>query len=66
MVLWYSKHMKATKDKDGKITWNHEDENPAPLFSGPKTEKVEEKPGRMEKMIEKGKKLSQEEEPEGL
>lgn len=58
--------MKATKDKDGKVTWAHEDEREKPPFSGTPVEKITPKPGLMEKMKEKAKALSQEEESEGL
>jgi hypothetical protein len=59
--------MKATKDKDGNISWVHEDENPPAVYSGKPIEKDIPKQGKLDKLKERAKELmSQESEPEGL
>jgi hypothetical protein len=51
--------MKATKDKDGNISWAHENENPPAVYSGKPMEKaVEEKPSKMDKLKERAKELA--------
>jgi hypothetical protein len=65
MKLWYAKSMKATKDKDGKITWVSEAEEQS--YKNPlqrTTTKVEPQKGLLDALREKANK-AQEEETEG-
>ena len=59
--------MKATKDKYGNIGWAHENDNPEAPCSRPPIEKIEDKPGRLDKLKERAKELaSQEQETESF
>lgn len=53
--------MKATKDKDGNTVWEHENENPDPMYSAKPMEKVVDKPSRMDKLKERQKELAAQE-----
>jgi hypothetical protein len=58
--------MKATKDKDGKISWEQEELNEPAVYSGKPMEKVSaDTPSRMDKLKERAKELAAQEEDQG-